>query len=159
MLTITVEDAEVSAFLSQLQAHLTDLTPAMDEIGRRLEGNIRDRFAMARAPDGAPWLQWADSTRKSYPFPGTRAAAREGRPGNARLLDRFGHMLDGVNYQADATSVRVGVDAPYAGWHEFGTQRMPRRQMLFDDPVAGTLGQQDRETILDVIGIFLTDVT
>lgn len=52
MLTITLQDAVLHSYLQQLQAHLGDLSPVLDEIGNTLETN----------------------TRKRYPFPGTPAA-------------------------------------------------------------------------------------
>lgn len=51
--------------------------------------------------------------------------------------------------------MQVGFGTPYAVFHEFGTQSMPRRQMVFDDPEAGTLAPDDQDSILDIIRTYL----
>ncbi len=68
-----------------------------------------------------------------------------GKPGNERLLDRYGDMLDGLSSQADASSVRVGFDQPYAVYHEWGTKHMERRGMLTANPDTGELVPEDTE--------------
>ncbi len=152
MLTITVEDSAFRAYLQELQSRLGDLTPVMDEIGNDLENRIRQRFETRTDPSGAPWHPWAQSTLESYPFPGSESATRSKYgPGNARLLDRYGTMLGGLNYQADHTSVRVGFDQLYAAYHEFGTKHMPRRSLLFADPDAGTLTPGDERLVIELL--------
>lgn len=47
---------------------------------------------------------------------------------------------------------------PYAAFHEWGTERMPRRGLVFADPDAGTLAKGDEDAVLDIIGIYLTEV-
>ena len=155
MLTITVDDSAFRTYLKQLQKDLGDLYPVMDSIGNALETRVRQRFQTATDPNGAKWAPWKPSTVASYPFPGTRAAAKYGA-GNARLLDRYGTMLGGLNYQAGGTSVTVGFAAPYATFHEFGTKRMTRRGMLMANPDNGTLGQEDQSEVLNIINHWLT---
>ncbi|MBS0508136.1 MAG: phage virion morphogenesis protein [Proteobacteria bacterium] len=155
MLTITVDDAGLQSYLRQLQSRVTNLTPAMDAIGNLLENRIRQRFQTATDPSGKPWAQWAPSTQARYPSPGTRAAKKYGA-GNARLLDRHGTMLGGLNYQADSKSVTVGFAAPYSAYHEFGTKHMPRRGMLLAYPETGTLGPGDQTEVLKMITDWLS---
>lgn len=155
MLTITIQDQALQSHLQLLRTRLQDLTPAMEEIGNALETRVRQRFQTATDPNGAKWAPWKPSTVASYPFPGTRAAAKYGA-GNARLLDRYGTMLGGLNYQAGGTSVTVGFAAPYATFHEFGTKRMTRRGMLMANPDNGTLGQEDQSEVLNIINHWLT---
>ena len=68
-------------------------------------------------------------------------------------------MLQGLSYQAEAGSVRVGFDQGYATFHEFGVEfgkrRMPRRGLLMANPQAGTLAPDDERAVLDVLGDFL----
>ena len=68
-------------------------------------------------------------------------------------------MLASLTHQADATSVRVGFGKPYAAFHEWGTEHMPRRGLLFDDPDAGTLAEGDEAAVLDIIGVWLDGLT
>ena len=148
MITITVNDREVRELLAGLYARTADFAPAMTKIGAELETRIRARFETQSDPLGHKWADWAPSTKKSYPGPGTKSSQGQG---NARILDRYGVMLKDIGWEADAISVRVGLAQPYAQYHEYGTQRMPRRGLLFADPNAKTLAPADQRYVLDVI--------
>ena len=158
MLTVTVDDSAFRAYLQNLQKALGNLEPVMDAIGVRLESNVRNRFATRTDPNGQAWAPWRPATVESYPYPGSPAATKDG-PGNARLLDRYGTMLDSLSYDANAASVRVGFGQPYATYHEFGTKHMERRGMLLADPDQGTLGKEDEAAVLNVLDVWLTDLT
>lgn len=150
MLTAHVDDAAFQAYFQRLRKRLANLEPVMETIGHTLETRVRERFESRNDPDGRAWAPWAESTLASYPFPGTPAAAIEG-PGNGRLLDRYGTMLDLLSYDAATNSVRVGFAHEYATYHEFGTKRMPRRGLLYSDPETGELGDDDEAAVLDVL--------
>ena len=155
MLTIAIDDEAFRDLLQTLQGRLQDMTPVMTGIGAEMESRVSRRFETRTDPTGKPWEKWADATDESYPRPGTPAAIKAGRSGNARLLDRYGDMLQGLSYQAEASSVRVGFDQSYASFHEFGTRRMPRRSLLMAAPEAGTLAPDDERAVIDVLGDFL----
>ena len=158
MLTISVEDRAVAAYLQQLQDRLSDLTPVMSEIGAALEGNILQRFETRTDPSGAAWKPWAPNTREGYPFAKSKSATGvKYGAGNARLLDRYGTMLQSLNHQADGHSVTIGFATDYAVFHEYGTQNMPRRGMLMADPDQGSLGEDDEATVLDIITYWLSE--
>jgi phage virion morphogenesis protein len=124
-------------------------------IGAQLETNIQRRFDTKVAPDGTPWLPLADSTKARY------AKLYKGSvPGS--LLERTRQMRDSLAANATADAVEVGFSrlTPGGAWnlaalHELGTRHMPRRQMLTDDPIAGTLGREDREDIQHLLQGFL----
>jgi phage gpG-like protein len=52
-------------------------------------------------------------------------------------------------------TVQIGFAQPYATFHEFGTQHMPRRGLLFADPEAGTLAADDTDSILEIVHGYL----
>ena len=147
MLTITADDKAFRDSLAQLYRGMGNLTPVMQSIGMELESRISGRFESRTDPTGNAWAPWAQSTVDSYP---------DG--GNRRLLDRYGDMLASLSHQADATSVRVGFGQPYAAFHEWGTEHMPRRGLLFSDPDAGTLAEGDEAAVLDILGVWLDDL-
>lgn len=157
MLTITVDDSAFRATMRRLQDGMSDLTPVMNRIGGTLETNVKNRFQTRTDPNGQAWKPWAASTLKYYPFAGTKYAKGDEGPGNGngKLLDRYGTMLDGLSYEPDSNSVRVGFAMPYAAFHEFGTKKMPRRGMLMGNPDAGTLGQADERAVIDILNGFL----
>ena len=156
MLIITVEDSAFRAKLEKLQASMGNLTPVMSEIGDRLEEKVLQRFETRTDPNGVPWKPWAESTRDGYPWPNAKTKERlKYGPGNARLLDRHGDMLDSLNHQADANSVTVGFANDYAVFHEYGTKKMPRRGMLLGNPTQGSLGADDAADVLDIVNHWL----
>lgn len=142
--TISINDREVLEFLYELGRRVGDMTPLMDRIGAAMEVRVSNRFETQTDPAGVPWAPWAPSTKLSYPD-----------DGNNRILDRYGHMLDSLSHEADSTSTQYGFALPYAAYHEFETDQMPRRGMLTLDPDAGTLADGDIATVLDVISDYL----
>ena len=156
MLTVSVENQQVSDILAKIAARMSDRTPAMAAIGQELESRVSARFETETDPNGRPWAPWAQSTRDSYPFPGT-AAQRAGKPGNGRILDRYGDMLSSLHHQDRATSVRIGFAQPYAAYRKWGTKTMPRRGLLMDDPDAGTLSKDDEMAVFDIFSTFLSE--
>lgn len=147
MLTITADDKVFRDSLAQLYLGMGNLTPVMQSIGMELESRISGRFESRTDPSGSAWAPWAQSTVDGYP-----------EDGNRRLLDRYGDMLASLSHQVDATRVEGGFGQPYATFHEWGTEHMPRRGLLFDDPDAGTLAEDDEAAVLDILGVWLDDL-
>ncbi len=153
MLTITVDSKPVSDMLEKLSRRMSNLQPAMHDIGVAMETRVSGRFETRTDPLGKAWAPWAESTRENYPA-----------DGRGLLLERYGHMLDSLNSKADSSSVRIGFGAVasksgdvYATYDEFGTETMPRRGLLFADPEAGTLAPDDERAVLDVIDGYLLE--
>lgn len=155
MLTIHADDGAFRAHFERLQKALGNMEPVMDAIGARLESNISNRFATATDPSGTPWVEWKESTDKSYPRPGTKSKYG---PGHHRLLDRYGDMLGLLSYDSDPNRVSIGFGHPYATYHEFGTKHMDRRGMLMADPEAGILGAGDEADVLEILTDWLDDL-
>jgi phage virion morphogenesis protein len=139
-LTITVDSAPLRDVLDRLIAVTDDLSPVMRAIGGEMEGRIRERFETQSDPLGAAWAPWVPSTVKTYP-----------KDGHKRVLDRYGDLLDSLNYVADDHSVTTGFGQPYVAYHEFGTKKMERRGLLFADPDAGTLAPDDERAVIDIV--------
>lgn len=134
-------------FLSAIDAAARQLeTPGalMNVVGATMEENINLRFITKTDPTGNAWLPLAASTLK-----------RKKGVGSLLELSGLGKASLGYVLGVDGLSVEVGFGESYMGYHETGTQKMPRRQLLTDDFVAGTLGQQDQADILEDIESFL----
>ena len=139
-LTVTVDSAALDEVLGRLQKTTGDLTPIMSAIGVEMEKRVRGRFETHSDPLGVAWEPWRPATVKTYP-----------KAGRGRMLDRFGDMLAGSSHESDSTSATIGFDRPYATYHEFGTENMVRRGLLFADPEAGTLAPDDEQAVIDII--------
>lgn len=148
MLTIiTSGDQDLSRSLNEVYRRLGDLTPVMQSIGMEMESRVSGRFESRTDPNGRAWAPWAPTTLADYPD-----------DGNRRLLDRYGDMLGSLNHQADSSSLRIGFGQPYATYHEWGTEHMPRRGLLMGDPDAGTLGAEDEAAVLDILSVWFEDL-
>jgi phage virion morphogenesis protein len=132
MLRITVDSSAVGTALEHLKAVAGDLTPVMIDISATLLERVSERFEMRRDPLGASWTP------------------KKGERTPATLIDSQ-HMLNSRTRRADASTAEVGFGQPYAVYHEFGTNRMPRRGILFANPEAGQLSTTDEQLILDAI--------
>lgn len=119
----------------------------MNLIGSTMEQNIAQRFITKTDPAGHGWLPLAASTLKL-------------KKGRGSILEHTGLGRDSLNYVLGIGGnwVEVGFGESYMGYHETGTRYMPRRQLLADDFVAGTLGQQDQQDILADIAAYLNDL-
>lgn len=111
MLTIKINDTPAQDALNRLADSLSDMTPAMQEIGEMLVASTQDRIAAGQQPDGTPFAPRSPVTLSRY--------AREGKS--------FGHPLNvtntmrtGIYPESGPTSVRVGSPAIQAAVMQFG---------------------------------------
>lgn len=141
-ITITVADQAVLSMLARLQQHYANPQPMLEDIALTLESKIYQRFELKEDPNGSPWAEWANATRQQHE-----------KQDRGSLLEMYGRMIDSLNSAADDTHAVVGFNVPYAVHHEFGARdgKLPRRGMLLGDPVAHTLGDEDREAVLQVM--------
>ena len=144
-LLITVDYLPAKERLDALFALTGDLFPAMSAIGMEMENRVRGRFETETDPLGLPWAEWAQSTEANYP-----------KDGHKKLLDRFGDMYEGASHSADSNSVTIGFDRDYAAYHEFGTENMERRGLLFADPESGTIAPDDELAIIDIVELLFS---
>ena len=112
--TIDSNSTAIAQALSRAAQEIADTTPLMAAIGKRLEMSISERFDTKTDPSGKAW----------EPYKAISAAihkARTGKDISGSLLDRTGIMRGGIEHHASADQVEVGLTAPYAAFHEFGT--------------------------------------
>lgn len=146
MIEVTTDTSGFDDSLRQLQKRMGNLRPVFNDLGAVLENKVRDRREALTDPTGQRWAAWAPSTIATYP-----------ESGRGKLLDRTGDMWDrtGPQWQVKGmlsdTVLRVGFDKVYSTYHEFGTDSMPRRGLLYADPEKGTLGGEDEQAIDDVL--------
>lgn len=148
--TIELQDKGLLSALNAAMRALADPRDMLEGIGALLERNVQMRFDTKTAPDGTQWLPLAASTRVAY--------AKANVAGS--LLERTRQMRDSLTHNViGARVVEVGFSDPVAIYHETGTRRgLPRRQLLTDDPIAGTLGADDRQDVLDLVNSYLQEL-
>ena len=62
MITVEINDAQVRQALDEVARALTDLTPAMQDIGEYLTETTKERFREGVSPEGTPWAPKSQAT-------------------------------------------------------------------------------------------------
>lgn len=129
MITVQVQDQAVQAMLRRLQASVSNLKPAMAEIGTTLTDNVRMGFKTSTSPWGERWKsigQVAIMGRLGHrkdSFGKKGKITKKGQSyltgGIQPLLDT-GNLRSSITYQATNNSVTVGTNVKYAKTHQFG---------------------------------------
>lgn len=127
---------DVNRVLVGLDERAGDLSPAWPAVDSVISQVITQQFASEGQHGGSPWAPLA---------PRTQAARRRGGIGPAHpILRRTGALMQSLISPSGNGSVSVhlplayrrGSAIEYAGFHQHGTARMPRRapvQLTFDD--------------------------
>lgn len=146
---------QVQQTLSRLSKDLTNPQALLTLVGARLAANIDQRFDTKTDPGGEPWKAIGPNTASIY-----KSIHKSDLPGT--LMERTRHMRQSITSQViGGQLLEVGLSAPYAGYHETGTKRMPRRGMVFASVtesagvLTGTLGADDQADALQVIQDYL----
>lgn len=112
--TIEIDDRRIKAALRRLAASGRDLTPAMRDIAGLLEASARRAFEQERSPDGKPWADLSDLTKR-------RRAATGHWPG--QILQVTGRLIGSLASSYDATSAQAGTNLPQARTHQKGAKQ------------------------------------
>lgn len=144
-ISIKINDTAVQSAFAGAIARLSDLTPMMANIGEHLQRRIDDGFRHEKDPYGQSWAPLAASTLKQK--------ARNKRI--LKILQSRGTMRGTLTYQATGDRVRIGFNVFYADFHQRGTKRMVKRQLLPD--VARGLPAQDVAAIVSIAADFLSE--
>jgi phage virion morphogenesis protein len=99
----------IQAQLLELSKKTANMTPILAGVGNILKNSIEDSFPAQKSPFGAPW-------KPSY-----RVATTGGH-----TLVKSGTLSSTWNIRANATSVTVGTNVPYAAIHQFGGVIRPK---------------------------------
>jgi phage virion morphogenesis protein len=148
-----VDDKRIVQSLQRAAAKLTNTGPLMQQVGARLETNMRQRFDTKTDPAGRRWADIKDITRVIY-------RAIHGKELGGSLMERSGHLRNSIeSHVLGESAVEIGPSAPYASYHEYGTKRMVRRGLVFGDvsgqglnaQVSQQLSASDTQDVLDVV--------
>jgi phage virion morphogenesis protein len=114
MPSVEIKQDEITGALSRLSAFLSDMTPAMQDIGEILIDSTKQRFLQGVSPDGARWAPKSQTTLKKY---GARSSNRiDVRP----LFGPSGALSSQIFYEVSPDSVSWGSPMIYAAPQQFG---------------------------------------
>ena len=90
-------------------------------IANQGHGDIMDHFAKEEGPGGS---KWTDFGRGKY---STRRSARGGN----MLLQDTGRLRGSIRAKGYGSNARIQTGANYAGYHNSGTKRIPKRTFMW----------------------------
>ena len=108
-ISISADDARIAARLRRLQRAVSNLQPALDEIGSRLEASTQRRFETEHDPEGARWP------------PSERADLESGQ-----TLTDTARLRQSITRHVREDAVAVGTNVQYAAIHQLGGETGPR---------------------------------
>jgi len=149
MITIDLQDADITHALGELERVTTDLTPVLKLIGRKLVESTEERFIDRRGPDGTPWLGNSDLTiaRKGFDHP-LVGGTQDGDTG------RRTQMLQHMNHaQVQDNVLLVGNSMEYSAMQQFGGTKADFPHLWGDIPARPFIGlsNADREMVVEQI--------
>jgi phage virion morphogenesis protein len=119
---IEINDAAVLGAMERVGSRLSDLTPFFQDLGEHLVRRIDDGFRNQTDPYGLAWAPLATSTLKE----------KKRKKRIQKILQSRGTMRSTLTYQAGRDRLVVGFNVYYAQFHQRGTKRMVKRQLLPD---------------------------
>ncbi|AKO97616.1 MULTISPECIES: phage virion morphogenesis protein [Marinovum] len=115
MIKTSLDDAELTAGLARIKAHVTDMSDLMQDLGELLTDSTKSRFAEGAAPDGTPWAPKSQTTIDGY-----QQREKKARVDFRPLFGPTGRLSSEVFYQAGTTSMEIGSALIYSAVQQFG---------------------------------------
>jgi phage gpG-like protein len=97
---------------------------------------VADEFRQSRDPYGNPWKPVVRARGKDLRARARRLAAGKPVKSDKPLIDT-GRLRASVVARADGSTVRVALPVEYASYHQYGTRRIARRQILPEPDTGG----------------------
>jgi phage gpG-like protein len=123
-------------FRSQI-ASLPYLLPKLaTRIGAAFVKQVADEFRESRDPYDKPWAPVVRNRRKDVRARARRAKAGKPPKSDKPLIDT-GRLRASVVARTEGGVVRVALPVEYASYHQYGTRRIQRRQILPENNTGG----------------------
>lgn len=145
MIEIKIDDTQIRTALQNLQHAVSDLSPALKEIGEVLVESTKQRFESGMGPDGS---QWPDNSAVTID--------RKGR--NKPLVDE-GTLMESIRKElVGNNTLEIGTGLGYGAMQQFGGTKAEFPFLWGDIPARPFLGlsDADREEILKIVEDHLT---
>jgi phage gpG-like protein len=132
--------------LEDLQRRIREVSSSRfrQELAHRLAGTaiklLADEFRQSRDPYGNPWKPVNRNRARDRRARSRRAASGRAKRGDLPLIDSGRLRAAATSAAADLSTgdlVRISIPVDYASYHQYGTRRMAKRQII---PDANKLG-------------------
>ena len=128
---VEVDMAQAMMRLKGMELRASNFTPVFISAREDLEKANAANFASNGLPSGKAWapLDPGYGSWKSKNFPGRTTLVRTGR------LFRSLTSMKGTPSYITPNIAEFGTSIEYAKFHQYGTPKMPKRQIVFHTPV------------------------
>ncbi len=132
--------------LSHLQRLVSDISPALKEIGEDMVESTLERFENSEAPDGRPWAINSVLTLSR-------------KKGNKPLIGETESLSTLIHSQVSKNQLAIGSSLKYAAMQQFGGQKAEFPWLWGDIPARPFLGVsgEDVQSIVEVVNGYLED--
>ncbi len=168
MITVSIDNRNVLEALKDLSGKVSDLSPALRDIGEHLTETTKRRFETGTAPDGSKWAENSEVTILQYLGAMKGVYGKRGgmtKKGMTALLSKRPLVGEGgaaglgktIFPAYDESSVSIGSALAYSAMQQFGGTRAEHPQLWGDIPARPFLGLsgEDERSILDIIAQYL----
>jgi phage virion morphogenesis protein len=115
MITVQINEDEITQALDRVARALTDMTPLMQDIGELMLDSTRENFKDGTDPDGTPWAPKSAATLDAYRRRG------DGQP-TRPLIGPTRTLSTTINAEPSADRVAWGSNVIQAAVMQFGAQ-------------------------------------
>ena len=141
--SITIEDRGLQEALSRLQGRLGKISPLMQALGEDIMERTKQRFTVARGPDGQPWAANSPVTLARYlkqrggmrkKDGGLSKRGQVALAGKRPLKGESGDLARQFFVRAGNDGVTIGNSAVYAAIQQFGGKKAQFPKLWGDIP-------------------------
>lgn len=143
---VEVNEKKAVLYLERMEFRQDNKTPVWHWARREMERANAENFSMLGLPSGAAWdpLSPKYGAWKAVNHPGAPLMIRSGK-----LFESLTNLRGSPN-AIRRDSAEFGTRVEYAKFHQRGTFKMPKRQIIFEPPLFATrLAQKLGEYIVD----------
>lgn len=115
MITVKINEEEITRALARVSAALTDMTPLMQGIGEFMVESTNQNFRDGTDPDGTPWAPKSPATLEAYRRRG------DGQP-TRPLIGTSKALSTTINAEPSADRVAWGSNVIQAAVMQFGAE-------------------------------------
>ena len=130
-MTIEVDFEPLYRTLRELRERADDVSPAWQKWGDEIVLEEAQQFALLGVRFGSAWAALSPKYArwKALHYPGKPIMRL-----TDRLMDSLTKRPMGVE-RVSSKSAEFGTDVPYAHWHQDGTSKMPKREIMAETSV------------------------
>lgn len=138
MLSLKFNANQSRRYLDALVKKIENLTPALHEIGQLMVASTDENFQKEQNIYG---VKWKANTPATLQYKASRGFIM-------KVLQRRGMLRSSIQYRIEGDKVSVGTNLPYGAFHQYGTNRLPKREFL-------GVSRQDQKEIIAILEDYL----